>query len=374
MHILLSPNAFKNSLPADEAAEAVKCGLALSEQAFTIVSCPVGDGGDGTGKLLIQHLNADKIVAETVDPLFRKIIANFGFMREEKTAIIELADASGIRLLQPSEYNPLLANTYGTGLLIKKALDIEAKKIILCIGGSATVDGGTGMLQALGIRFLDNEKNEIKDLPKGLERLADMDITGLDERIAQTEIIILCDVKNKLLGKEGAAAVFGPQKGATDSDIVFLEKGLSVFNKLTAAKTGINMSNLAHSGAAGGAAAALCAFCNAKAVDGITTFLDLIEYDKYLEKADAVITGEGSLDRQTLQGKAPFGVAAAAKKLNKKVIGIAGQIPEKDKPLLSSVFDEMININPPGTPIEIAIRDTKKNLINTGKLLANLIF
>lgn len=373
MHILVSPNAFKNSLSAQDVARALQSGIEKTKLNIDVTLCPVGDGGDGTGELLMQHLDAEKISVETVDALHRNIASDIGFIDKEKTVIIELASASGLRLLTKNEYNPLHANTYGTGLLIKKALDKKAEKIILCIGGSATVDGGSGLLHALGVNFFDADKKEITDLPAGLKNLATVDISNLDERLSTTEIIILCDVKNKLLGSAGAAAIFGPQKGADTAAVIYLEECLQLLSKAINNATGIDMSILPHSGAAGGVAAALQAVCNAKATDGITAFLELIDFDNYLEKADVIITGEGALDDQTLQGKAPYGVAVAAKNKHKKVIGIAGQVSKEDESELRTIFDEIININPPGTPLEEAIAKTHEHLVITGGKIAKNI-
>lgn len=367
MHILVAPNAFKNSLVAEDVAHALQTGIKKADPKTEVTVCPVGDGGDGTGQLLVRHLDAEKISVETVDALDRKITACIGFIDNEQTAIIELADASGLRLLKKNEYNPLHANTYGTGLLIKAALEKRAKKIILCIGGSATVDGGSGLLLALGVKFLDADKKEIKDLPEGLKNIAQIDLSNLDNRLSDTEIIILCDVKNKLLGTAGAAAVFGPQKGADAEQVVYLEECLQHLSNAMNDATGMDMSNLPHSGAAGGVAAALQAACNAKAKDGITTFLELIDFENYLKKADVVITGEGALDNQTLQGKAPYGVALAAKNKNKKVIGIAGQIPKEDENELRKVFDEIVCINPPDISLEEAIANTREHLVHKGE-------
>ncbi|HEU5166655.1 MAG TPA: glycerate kinase, partial [Chitinophagaceae bacterium] len=200
MHILIAPNAFKNSLDAAKVAEAINNGLHQSKLSCTTSCFPVADGGDGTGDLLISYLGGQLIRTIVNDPLKRKITSSFGWLGKDKTAIIELATASGLRLLKADEYDPLTTTTFGTGQLIIEALNKKAAKIILCIGGSATVDGGAGILKAVGIKFLDAEGNELDNLPASLPLLAEIDITGLDKRIANTEIIILCDVVNPLLG------------------------------------------------------------------------------------------------------------------------------------------------------------------------------
>ena len=208
MHILIAPNAFKNSLDAAKVAESINSGLHKSKLSCTTTCFPVADGGDGTAGLLIDHLGGQLIQAIVNDPLKRKISSSFGWIEKDKTAVIELAAASGLRLLKTDEYDPLITTTQGTGELIIEALNKNVTKIILCIGGSATVDGGVGILNALGIKFFDADGNELDDLPASLSSLAEIDIKGLDKRIANTEIVILCDVENSLLGPNGAAATW----------------------------------------------------------------------------------------------------------------------------------------------------------------------
>jgi len=255
MHILIAPNAFKNSLDAGRVAAAIDDGLKQSNLKCTTHCFPVGDGGDGTGALLLQRLKGTMVKAEVRDPLGKKISSSFGLIDDGKTAVIEMADASGIRLLKENELDVLHATSFGTGELIKQALDKNVNKILICIGGSATIDGGVGVLQALGFRFLDGDKKELKNIPETLVELDTIDSSGVDKRIMQVEQIILCDVENKLLGKEGAAAVFGPQKGASPGDIKKLETSLSKLKDVVLRQTGKDMSLITHGGAAGGVAA-----------------------------------------------------------------------------------------------------------------------
>ena len=365
MKVVIAPNTFKNALPAGDVADALREGILQSGFKGKVACCPVGDGGDGTGKILRQHLNAKFGECNVVDALQRPLETGFGLTPDRSTAIIEMADASGLRLLGPRDYHPLIANTRGTGMLIKAAINAGVQNIILCIGGSATVDGGTGMMRELGVVFRNDSGGEITDLPLGLADLKSIDITNLDERLRDVNIQILCDVKNKLLGENGAAAVFGPQKGANEYDVKFLDECLTTLNHVVFATTGKRMNEMPHAGAAGGVAAALCAFCNAEAVDGITHFLSIINFDEEMNDADLVITGEGAIDRQTLEGKAPYGVAVAAKKFDIPVIAVAGKIEEDAE--LKKYFRELININEPGAPLEEAIRNTKQNLVKAGE-------
>jgi glycerate 2-kinase len=373
MHILIAPNAFKNSLDATSVAEAIGEGLQQSRLNHSAECFPVGDGGDGTSVLIIQKQNGNIIDVEASNALKRKINTKLGLIDNDKTAVIELADVSGIRLLKQSELDPLHATTYGTGELIKHALDNHVSKIILCIGGSATVDGGTGILQALGIKFLNSRKEILEDLPKNLTDLAVVDISGLDKRILNCEFIILCDVENTLLGESGAAKIFGAQKGASGQDIQKLEAALTRFRDITLQTTGVDMATIKYGGAAGGVAAALSVYCNAKPVNGIDYFLAITSFDKALQKADLVITGEGKIDDQTVQGKGPFGVALKAKEKNILVIGIAGDVPLKSSKLSQKYFDVLVPINNSADDIIVAIQNTKINLVRTGKLIGDLL-
>ncbi|HEY2726478.1 MAG TPA: glycerate kinase, partial [Parafilimonas sp.] len=353
-------------------AQAIKEGLLQSRLKCTCTCFPVGDGGDGTAGLFIKKWKCSRIKATVHDPLKRIILSSFGFINKNKTAIIEMADASGIKLLKQEELNPLHAISFGTGELIKKALDKKAKKIILCIGGSATVDGGCGILLALGFRFLNSKKKELKDLPLDLIHLSTIDTASADKRIYDCEIIILCDVENFLLGENGAAKIFGPQKGASSKDVHTLEKALTQFRDISLKQTGINMNEIKHGGAAGGVAAGLCVWLNAKPVNGIEYFLDATDVNDALKNADLLITGEGSIDAQTLEGKAPYGVAKRAKQKHIPVIGLAGKIPLDKNNELNKWFDVLLTINnEPG--INEAILHTKDNLKRTAKTLGDLI-
>lgn len=373
MHILIAPNAFKHSLDATTVAKAIGEGLQQSKLQCSLEYFPIADGGDGTAALIVQKQKGTIIHTAAHDALDRKIKTQFGLIDDNKTAVIEMADVSGIQLLKLYELNPLKATSFGTGELIKAALDKKVRKIILCIGGSATVDGGTGILQALGIKFLNQDGEVIDDLPQGLTRLASIDTTGLDKRILDTELVILCDVENVLLGRNGAARVFGPQKGASENDITTLEAALTTLRNITLQQTGIDMAALPHSGAAGGVAAGLTAFCNARAVNGINYFLSLNDFDTALEATDIVITGEGRLDEQTLQGKGPYGVAIKAKEKNIPVIGLSGSLPLENDTQLYEYFNALVSINNQSEDLQTAIQNTRENLIRTGKMIGNLL-
>ena len=373
MHILIAPNAFKNSLDAGAVAVAIAKGLQQSRLTCTTESFPIGDGGDGTGELIIQKCNGFFAKAEVNDPLGKKVDASYGFIDEGTTAVIEMAAASGLRLLRGDELDPLHASSYGTGQLIKQALDKGVRKIILCVGGSATVDGGAGILQALGIRFLDEKGNELTGLPENLVHLATVDISGLNARIHQCECTILCDVANTLLGGKGAASIFGPQKGASEKQVLQLEAALTQFRQIAFQTTGIDMAGIVHGGAAGGVVAGLYAFLGAHPVNGIDHFLDITGFDKALQKAAIIITGEGCIDLQTLEGKGPYGVAIRAKKKKIPVIALAGKVPLHHHAELNACFDLLLAIGHEPADVQAAMLCTAENLTRTAMQLGNLL-
>jgi glycerate 2-kinase len=373
MHILIAPNAFKNSLDAASVATAIQEGIQQSKLKCSCECFPVGDGGDGTGDLLVKKLNGVFINALVQDPLGRKINTHFGLIDEGRTAVIEMANASGLRLLQKEELDPLHASTFGTGELVNLALDKNVNKIIIAIGGSATVDGGTGIAGALGIRFLDAGGNQLQGMPESLVDLASIDSSALDKKIRHCQLLVLCDVDNELLGDKGAAAVFGPQKGATAVDVQQLEKALTCFRNIILKQTGNDIAGIKHGGAAGGVAAGLAALLNAKLVKGIDYFLELTGFEKSLQKADLVITAEGSIDEQTLEGKGPFGVAQRAKEKNIPVIAVAGNVPLKTSAALQNYFDLILSINNEPVPLNTAIQNTAVNLQRTGKIIGDML-
>ncbi|WP_295795339.1 glycerate kinase [Mucilaginibacter sp.] len=373
MHILIAPNAFKNSLDARQVALAIEDGLKQSKLDCTTQCFSIADGGDGTGSLIVESCKGKVVWKEVNDPLGRKIKASFGLIDNGKTAVIEMADASGLRLLKKEELNPLKTSSYGTGELIKFALDEGASRIFIAMGGSATVDGGCGILSALGIRFLNNAGDVLQAVPESLVNIAKIDASDLDKRLSDCEIVILCDVDNKLLGSQGAATVFGPQKGASVADVTFLDGFLANFAKISAAQTGKSMADIKHGGAAGGATAGLNTWLNAKLVNGIEYFLKLTNFAEALQHADLVISGEGSIDRQTLQGKGPYGVALQAKQAGLKVIGVAGVIPPEPDEELDRFFDQLICINEPGTDMATSMANTRENLVKTGNKIGDML-
>jgi glycerate kinase len=373
MHILIAPNAFKNSLTAWEVAQAIEKGLKQSKLTCTCECFPIADGGDGTAGLIIKKFDGNRITKKVRDPLGRIISSSFGLIDDGHTAVIEMADASGLRLLNEDELDPLLATTFGTGELIKLALDEGVSRIIIGLGGSATVDGGIGIVKALGARFLNSEDEELLDMPKSLVYLNKIDLSGLDPRVFDCDITVLCDVDNKLLGSMGAAAVFGPQKGASSEGVLKLEASLSKLRNVALKETGRDMGAVVSGGAAGGSAAGLYAFLNATIVNGAEYFLKLTGFEESLKISDLVITGEGSIDEQTMLGKGPYAVALMAKKRNLAVIGLAGKVPMKENESLRQYFDVLMAIGHGPTDIATAMQFTVDNLIRTSCEMGNLL-
>jgi len=365
MHILIAPNAFKHSLTANETADAIQEGLKRSGLNFTSECFPIADGGDGTGHLIVEKCEGVWHEYEVHDPLGRLIKASLGILDHGKTAVIEMADASGIRLLNPEERSPLMASSFGTGELVRFALDRQVEKIIIGLGGSATVDGGIGILSALGMKFRDADGLELAALPLNMSRFRQIDSAAFDERVLKCHITVLCDVDNLLLGEQGSAAVFGPQKGASPHDVKLLDLALTNLSDLALKSTGIEMNEIIHGGAAGGIAATLRAFLNAELVNGGEHFLQITGFKESLKTADLLITGEGSLDEQTLQGKGPFAVAKYAKENGIPVIGLAGKVPLVDHPEMNKYFDLLLAIGNQPTDLETAMKYTASNLIRT---------
>jgi glycerate 2-kinase len=373
MHILIAPNAFKNSATATEVAQAIQLGLQNSQLDCTTECFPIADGGDGTGELIIKKCNGILVDVVVDDPLGRPINATYGLIDNGKTAVIEMANASGLRLLKADELAPMQTSSFGTGQIMKYALDKGVSKIILAMGGSATVDGGCGILNALGINFLNAEDKDLKANPEELQPMASVDVSGLDPRVAACDIVVVCDVDNKLLGEQGAAAVFGPQKGAESGQVKLLDDFLSNFAAVTLNHTGKNIADMKYGGAAGGATAGIHAYLNARLVNGIEYFLQLTGFERSLRKADVVITGEGSIDAQTLQGKGPFGVAVMAKQHGLPVIGVAGKVPLEIDKNLREYFDVLLAIGNEPTDLPDAMKHTRDNLVRIGTEIGELL-
>lgn len=324
MKIVLSFDSFKGSMSALQACTACARGLrrVLPDAEIDIV--PVGDGGEGTADALVAATHGRRVSCRTVDPLGRDIVAHYGISNRGNTAIIDIAAASGLTLLSGDERDTERTSSYGSGLMLRHALDAGCRQLCIGLGGTATVDGGMGLLAACGVRFTDRHGNTLPPCGASLALVEGIDTDGIDPRLTAADITLLCDVINPLTGPQGAAAVFGPQKGADAAAVQRLEAGLTHYADLLAAKTLCNIAAMPRGGAAGGIAAALVALTGAKACSGIDAVLDTVDFDRRLVGADLVITGEGRIDSQTLCGKAPGGVMQRARAAGVPVIALCG--------------------------------------------------
>lgn len=329
MKILIAPGAFKHSLTARAAAEAIERGLRRSDLDAQFVRLPIADGGNGTLDAFLAG-GGKRLHKLVLDPLQRPILASYALLDDGETAVIEMAAASGLELLRPGELNPLLTTTYGTGTLLKAALDAGAKRFIVGMGGSATVDGGAGCLQALGVRLLDPYGQDIPLGGGALGSIYTLDTSGLDPRWKNVEVIIASDVDNPAVGEQGAAAVFGPQKGAGPHEVRILEAGLRHFFTKVRDQFQIDVLDIPGGGAAGAFSAGLMAFLGGRIQSGIDLVLEYNGFDQQVQDADLVITGEGQMDEQTIHGKGPIGVARRAREYGVPTVAIVGGLNTDD--------------------------------------------
>ncbi|MGW2345960.1 glycerate kinase [Streptomyces sp. NPDC001661] len=325
-HVLIAADKFKGSLTAVQVAQRVTAGLHRIAPEVTVESVPVADGGDGTVAAAVAA-GFERREVPVTGPLGEPVVAAYAL--REGTAVVEMAEASGLQLLPEGEFAPLTATTYGSGEVITAALDAGARSIVFGVGGSATTDGGAGMLSALGARFLDAEGAPVGPGGGALANLASADLSGLDARLADVELVLASDVDNPLTGPKGAPAIYGPQKGATPENIAELDTALTHFAKVLSESIGPKALEYAESpgaGAAGGIGYGALVGLGASFRPGIEVMLDVLGFAPALERAELVITGEGSLDEQTLHGKAPAGVAAAARAAGVEVVAVCGRL------------------------------------------------
>lgn len=328
MRIVIAPDKFKGSLTAAEAARAMARGAASACPEAELRLAPMADGGDGTLACLVEATGGRYLSVAAQDPLGRERQARIGLLGDGRTCAVELAEASGLAMLRPEERDPMRASTYGFGQLIRAGLDAGARRFTLCLGGSATSDGGAGMLQALGFRLLDGAGAPIGPGGGALASLRTIDRGAADARLEACEWVVACDVDNPLVGPTGAAAVFGPQKGATPEQVRLLDAGLARLADVIADASGVRVRDLPGAGAAGGVAASLHALLGAHLVPGVRLCIEASGLDRALEGADLVLTGEGRVDAQTLRGKTACGVAQAAAARRAPVIVLGGAVAE----------------------------------------------
>nr|WP_086938702.1 glycerate kinase [Thaumasiovibrio occultus] len=346
MKVVIAPDSYKESLTAMEVAQAIEAGFSRVFPDAEFLKLPMADGGEGTVQSLVDATGGDIVACTVTGPLGTPVEGFYGVMGDGDMAVIEMAAASGLHLVPTEQRNPLITTTFGTGELIKAALDRGVKHIIVGIGGSATNDGGIGMAQALGIRLLDSEGSDLTYGGGALSSLATIDMSGLDSRLADIKLEVACDVDNPLCGEKGASAVFGPQKGATPEMVATLDANLSHYADIIKATTGNDIKNAAGAGAAGGLGAALMGLLNASLRPGIEIVMDAVDLAEQVKGADLVITGEGRIDSQTIHGKTPIGVARTAKAENIPVIGIAGSISADSHVVHSHGIDAVFSVVP----------------------------
>ena len=344
MKIVIAPDSFKGSLTAVEAADAIEIGFRAVYPDAEYVKVPMADGGEGTLQSLVDATSGTIINQSVIGPMGDMVLGFFGILGSSQTAVVEMAVASGIHLVNPEKDNIYLASSFGTGQLINAALDHSCDKLIVGLGGSATNDGGMGMMKAFGAQFLDQSGTSLLPDVCALLQLAKIDLQYLDPRLTKTEIVVACDVNNPLCGKNGASRIFGPQKGATGDDIVVLDKALARYGDVLAINTGRNIAVEPGSGAAGGLGAALIGLIDAVLKPGVDLVIGIVELAKSFVDADLVITGEGQFDSQTIHGKTPAGVAKIAKSHNLPVICIAGSVKDGADIIQQMGIDEIYSV------------------------------
>ncbi len=372
MKVVIAPDSFKESLTAKQVSDAIKTGLARVWHDAEFVTVPVADGGEGTVQSLIDATQGKQVFTTVTGPLGNQVKAFYGILGDGETAVIEMAEASGLHLVPADARDPKLTSSFGTGQLIKHALELGMQRLIIGLGGSATNDGGVGMLAALGVKFLDESGNAITTNGGGLINLASIDVSGLDPRLAQCEVLVACDVNNPLCGEKGASAIFGPQKGATKSDVAILDNALQKFGELTEQVTGKHVLTREGAGAAGGMGAALLGYTPARLQPGIEIVLDTVKLVEHVADADIVFTGEGRIDHQTAHGKTPMGVAKVAKQFNLPVIALAGCVGDNYQAVYYCGIDAVFPCVPRAMSLADAMEEAETNVANLAENVARL--
>ncbi|MFB9216091.1 glycerate kinase [Vibrio sinaloensis] len=370
MKIVIAPDSYKESLTAMEVATAIERGFKQVLPNAEYLKLPMADGGEGTVQSLVDATGGRVVAAQVIGPLGQSVEGFYGLLGNGDTAVIEMAAASGLHLVEPSQRNPLLTTTFGTGELIKAALDAGVKHIIVGIGGSATNDGGMGMAQALGAKFLDSSGNELAFGGGALAELATIDLSGLDKRLNEVQLEVACDVDNPLCGPKGASQVFGPQKGATAFMVSQLDKNLAHYAKVIQQTNGNDVIDQAGAGAAGGLGAAFLGLFDAALRPGINIVMDAVNLAEVVKDADLVITGEGRIDSQTIHGKTPVGVARAAKQYDVPVIGIAGSLAKDCAVVHDHGLDAVYSVVLGATDLPTALKEAGFNVEMTSRNIA----
>ncbi|MCR8929773.1 glycerate kinase [Priestia megaterium] len=373
MKIVIAPDSFKESLTALHVCEALEKGIKTHFPNAEISKVPMADGGEGTVQSLVDATGGQIIQAKVTGPLGKEVEAFYGILGDGKTAVIEMAAASGLHQVPMDERNPLITTTRGTGELILKALDQNVKHIIIGIGGSATNDGGAGMAKALGAKLINTNGAEIKEGGGSLNQLAAIDLTNFDSRLAEVKVEVACDVDSPLTGETGASAVFGPQKGATPDMVKQLDRNLAHYAAIIEKEMDIHIQNVPGAGAAGGLGGGLLAFLSAELKPGVDIVIEATQLESYIKNADLVITGEGRIDGQTIYGKTPIGVAKTAKKHSVPVIAIAGSIGAGSEAVYEHGISALFSVVPGAVTLSEALEKAGENVERTAKNVASVI-
>jgi glycerate kinase len=353
--VVVAPDSFKGSLSAVQAAEAMERGVLEAWPDSRVVKIPIADGGEGTVEALVTSTSGRYVTSTVRGPLGQPVEARWGVLGDGRTAVIEMAAASGLTLVPAGRRDPRIASTFGTGQLVRAALDAGFRRVVIGIGGSATNDGGSGMAKALGVRFLDGRGDTLPEGGAALSRVFSVDLSRVDPRLAETEILVACDVDNPLTGPRGASAVYGPQKGATPAVVVELDEALERYAQVSSQATGRDVARLPGAGAAGGLGAGLLFFTPARLVPGIDLVLDSTRFDDQVRGASLVIVGEGRTDHQTAMGKAPVGVARVASRHGVQVLLVSGSLGPGAEEVLAHGIGRIVQASPPELPLEEAM-------------------
>ena len=370
--VVVAPAPFKGALSGPDAARAIAAGVRLTGGGVRTVLLPLADGGEGTAEALISATEGVRKVATVEDPLGRPVSAGFGLLKGS-TAVVELAQASGYERLTEDERNPERTTTFGAGQLIRAALDHSPRRILVGVGGSATTDAAMGIARALGVRFHDRDGVELNGSGADLARVAAIDRSSLDPRLEGVEIEVACDVDNPFCGPDGAARVFGPQKGADPSAVERLDSGLESFAAVLARECGVEVAALPRAGAAGGAAGGMAALLGARLRDGASVVLDALDFDEALTGATLVITGEGTLDEQSLAGKAPVSAARRARAAGVPCIALCGAVALGPGRLHDAGIDAAFPIGRRQRPLPDALAETERDLAAAGAAVGGML-
>lgn len=353
--VVVAPDSFKGSLSAVQAALAMERGVLAAWPDSRVVKIPIADGGEGTVEALVTATCGRYQTCTVRGPLGRPVEARWGILGDGRTAVIEMAAASGLTLVPEGRRDPRIASTFGTGQLIRAVLDAGFRRLVIGIGGSATNDGGSGMAKALGVRLLDGRGDTLPEGGAALSRLTSVDLSRVDPRLAGTEVLVACDVDNPLTGPRGASAVYGPQKGATPAVVAELDAALERYAAVSGEATGRNVAGLPGAGAAGGLGAGLLLFTPARLVPGIDLVLDSTRFDDQVRGASLVVVGEGRTDHQTAMGKAPVGVARVASRHGVPVLLVSGSLGPGAEEVLAHGIGRIVQASPPEMPLQEAM-------------------